>query len=153
MSEPKEIWRVLDVGEKAIPGDQKLESDGIWRCISHGRNVLPCENIRHSETIPAWPAPRYDDPTKCGDGKRDILLWCPASDAGRAGYFAGTTTSWFDGQAWFEMPPAPVPQKTPSEIAWDERRQSMDFTNTKNFTEFEIAKREFLAGWKAKESK
>ncbi len=118
MSEPKEIWKTVEDG--AIMAGDQLFYDCAWhdaRPEVIGVRAISSAH-RRRETIHTW-TPRYDDPSKCGDGKRDILLWLPASDSGRAGYFAGTASCWFDGQAWFEMPPAPAPPKTAAEVAFE----------------------------------
>lgn len=65
----------------------------------------------------AWPAPRYDDPAKCGDPERMILEW--SHGAGGGSYWGARAKDWTPGRAWLEQPPAPVPQKSEAEIAWE----------------------------------
>jgi hypothetical protein len=117
--ERKEIWRLLEAGEKFREGDEAMQYFGKWVRVA-GR-VFPPELIegvtfRRRESVPtaSWPAPRYDDPAKCGEPDRPIFCW------GRTGpYVSIMARMWPQGAAWLEQPPAPTPQKSPAEQAWD----------------------------------
>lgn len=120
MSE-RTIWRLLEHGEVIKDGDEFWDM-GRWNpskeigwAFSETRHLIH----RRRETLPTvqYPAPRYDDPAKCADPERMILEWSHGAQGGS--YWGTPARRWTPGRAWLEQPPAPVPQKSEAEIAWE----------------------------------
>ena len=88
---------------------------------SHAEGVF-CETLKawlipYTPPVVYWPAPRYDDPAKCGDPGRMILEWSQGAEGGS--YWGCNASRWNPGRPWLEQPPAPCKLKSEAEVAWE----------------------------------
>ena len=115
------IWRLLEVGEEARPGrDFYVPTLGSIQSLTSIR-VMTLDHCAHvrKEKIPTcqYPAPRYDDPAKCGDPGRMILEWSQGPESGS--WWGCDARRWTPGRPWLEQPPAPCKLKSEAEAAWE----------------------------------
>ncbi len=152
MSNTKKIWRLLEAGE--IP----TKDDEIFVCSEWRRGILiqgvPLGNseclVRRLETVPQWPeAIRTSErmPTKEDANEYNSVLAFGSTYGWATIHYANVGPGRYD--LWLPLPPAPPPEKSEAEKAWDERRKSTEMTNATSFDMFEVMKREFAAGFEA----